>query len=85
MRRPLIFQKNFPVMTSDINEFSLADSFVLVVLRGFRLLQSAGLNAEEKRDVLASTKGSLEFQEPYALTALRTESSAQVIEAVAKG
>ena len=41
-----------------IDEFSLADSFVL---RGFRLLQSAGLNAEEKRDILPATKGSLEF------------------------
>ena len=44
-----------------IDEFSLADSFVLGVLRGFRLLQSAGLSAEDKRDILASTKGSLEF------------------------
>ena len=41
--------------------FSLADSFVLVALRGFRLLQSAGLNAEEKRDIWSATKGSLEF------------------------
>ena len=32
------------------------------VLRGFRLLQAAGLSAEEKRDILASTKGSLEFE-----------------------
>ena len=47
--------------TSDINEFSLADSFVLGVLRGFRLLQAAGLSPEDKRDILASTKGSLEF------------------------
>ena len=47
--------------TSDINEFSLADSFVLGVLRGFRLLQAAGLSPDEKRDILASTKGSLEF------------------------
>ena len=44
-----------------IDEFSLADSFVLGVLRGFRLLQSAGLSAEEKRDILSATKGSLEF------------------------
>ena len=46
----------------DISEFSLADSFVLGVLRGFRLLQAAGLSADEKRDILASTKGSLEFE-----------------------
>ena len=44
-----------------IDEFSLADSFVLGVLRGFRLLQSAGLSADEKRDILSATKGSLEF------------------------
>ena len=48
--------------TGDISEFSLADSFVLGVLRGFRLLQAAGLTADEKRDILASTKGSLEFE-----------------------
>ena len=46
----------------EINEFSLADSFVLGVLRGFRLLQSAGLSPDEKRDILATTKGSLEFE-----------------------
>eukprot|EP00435_Cladocopium_sp_Y103_P021567 s4755_g5.t1 len=48
--------------SGEINEFSLADSFVLGVLRGFRLLQSAGLSHDEKRDILASTKGSLEFE-----------------------
>ena len=42
-------------------EFSLADSFVLNVLRGFRLLQSAGLTSEEKRDILSATKGDLDF------------------------
>ena len=46
----------------EINEFSLADSFVLGVLRGLRLLQSAGLSPDEKRDILATTKGSLEFE-----------------------
>ena len=40
----------------------MADSFVLGVLRGFRLLQSAGLSPDEKRDILATTKGSLEFE-----------------------
>lgn len=44
-----------------IDEFSLADSFVLGVLHGFRLLQSAGLSADKKRDILSTTKGSLEF------------------------
>ena len=42
--------------------FSLADSFVLGVLRGFRLLQAAGLNADEKRDIVSATRGSLEFE-----------------------
>ena len=45
-----------------LDEFSMADSFVLGVLRGFRLLQAAGLNAEEKRDILSATKGNLEFE-----------------------
>ena len=42
--------------------FSLADSFVLGVLRGFRPLQAAGLNADEKRDIVSATRGSLEFE-----------------------
>ena len=50
-----------PGFGTTIDEFSLADSFVLGVLRGFRLLQSAGLTADEKRDILSATKGSLEF------------------------
>ena len=45
-----------------VDELSLADSFVLGVLRGFSLLQAAGLNADEKRDILSATKGSLEFE-----------------------
>jgi len=45
-----------------INELSLADSFVLGVLRGFRLLQAAGLSPEDKRDILGTTRGSLEFE-----------------------
>ena len=44
-------------------DLSLADSFVLGVLRGFRLLQSAGLSADEKRDILSATKGSLDFSQ----------------------
>ena len=31
------------------------------VLRGWRLLQAAGLNAEEKRDILSTTKNSLDY------------------------
>ena len=45
-----------------INEMTLGDSFVLGVLRGFRLLQAAGLTADEKRDIISTTKGSLEFE-----------------------
>ena len=44
-------------------DLSLSDSFVLGVLRGFRLLQSAGLSADEKRDILSATKGSLDFEQ----------------------
>ena len=44
-----------PGFGTTIDEFSLADSFVLGVLRGFRLLQSAGLTADEKRDILSAT------------------------------
>ena len=40
---------------------SLADSFVLGVLCGFRLLSAAGLSPEDKRDILGTTRGSLEF------------------------
>ena len=46
----------------NVNEMTLGDSFVLGVLRGFRLLQAAGLTADEKRDIISTTKGSLEFE-----------------------
>ena len=32
------------------------------VLRGWRLLQAAGLTAEEKRDILSTTKNSLDYE-----------------------
>lgn len=52
-----------PSQTADpINEMSFADSFVLGVLRGYRLLQSAGLSADERRDIISATRGSLEFE-----------------------
>ena len=44
-----------------LDEMTLADSFILDVLRGWRLLQAAGLNAEEKRDILSTTKNSLDY------------------------
>ena len=40
---------------------SLTDSFVLGVLRGFRLLKAACLSPEDMRDIIGTTKGSLEF------------------------
>ena len=46
----------------DHDDLSLTDSFVLGVLRGFRLLQGAGLTAEDMRDIISTTKGSLEFE-----------------------
>ena len=46
----------------EVSELSLSDSFVLGVLRGFRLLQAAGLSPEDKRDILGTTRGSLEFE-----------------------
>ncbi|CAE7332984.1 unnamed protein product, partial [Symbiodinium sp. KB8] len=45
-----------------IDELSVADSFIMGVLRGWRLLQAAGLTAEEKRDILSTTKNSLEYE-----------------------
>ena len=45
-----------------IDELAIADSFVMGVLRGWRLLQAAGLTAEEKRDILSTTKNSLDYE-----------------------
>ena len=45
-----------------LDELSLADSFLLGVLRGWRLLQAAGLTPEEKRDILSTSKNSLEYE-----------------------
>ena len=45
-----------------IDELSMADSFIMGVLRGWRLLQAAGLTAEEKRDILSTTKNSLDYE-----------------------
>ncbi|CAE7227902.1 GIP [Symbiodinium sp. CCMP2456] len=45
-----------------IDEMSMTDSFILGVLRGWRLLQAAGLSAEEKRDILSTTKNSLDYE-----------------------
>ncbi|CAE7329699.1 GIP, partial [Symbiodinium microadriaticum] len=47
--------------TTAVNELSVTDSFIMGVLRGWRLLQAAGLSAEEKRDILGATKNSLDY------------------------
>ena len=44
-----------------IDELSLTDSFVMGVLRGWRLLQAACLSHEEKRDVLSTTHNKLDY------------------------
>ena len=44
-----------------IDEMSVADSFIMGVLRGWRLLQATELTAEEKRDILSTTHNSLEY------------------------
>ena len=45
-----------------VDELSMTDSFIMGVLRGWRLLQAAGLNAEEKRDILSTTRNSLDYE-----------------------
>ncbi|CAE7206830.1 unnamed protein product [Symbiodinium sp. CCMP2592] len=50
-----------PGVKAPLDELSVADSFIMDVLRGWRLLQAAGLNAEEKRDILSTTKNSLDY------------------------
>ena len=50
-----------PTAKPAVNEMTVADSFIMGVLRGWRLLQAAGLSAEEKRDILSSTKNSLDY------------------------
>ena len=51
-----------PSQAAGASGLSFTDSFVLGVLRGFRLLQAAGLSAEDKRDIIGATRGSLEFE-----------------------
>lgn len=53
---------------------SLADSFILHQLRGWRLLSGAALNGEEWRSILASTKNQLDYDSvSQALTVLFDE------------
>ena len=44
-----------------LNELSIADSFIMGVLRGWRLLQAACLSPEETRDILSTTQNKLDF------------------------
>ena len=48
--------------SSGLSELSLADSFIMQVLRGWRLLQAASLSPEETRDILSSTQQQLTFE-----------------------
>jgi ribonuclease HI len=48
--------------TAGVSELSPTDSFIMGVLRGWRLLQAACLNAEETRDILSTTQNRLEFE-----------------------
>ena len=48
---------------TEINELTFADSFVLGLLRGFWILQAAGLTPDERRVILSSTRGFVEFEE----------------------
>ncbi|CAE7561074.1 unnamed protein product [Symbiodinium sp. CCMP2592] len=50
-----------PERPKAIDELSMADSFILEVLRGWRLMQASGLTADERRDILASTKNSMDY------------------------
>ena len=47
--------------TPSSTELSFTDSFIMGVLRGWRLLQAACLSAEETRDILSTTQNSLDF------------------------
>ena len=48
--------------TMGVSELSVTDSFIMGVLRGWRLLQAACLNPEETRDILSATQNSLDFE-----------------------
>ena len=48
--------------TGGITELALADSFIMQVLRGWRLLQAASLSPEETRDILSTTQNKMSFE-----------------------
>ena len=47
--------------TGELDEMGIADSFIMGVLRGWRLLQAAGLTHEEKRDILSTTQNRMDY------------------------
>ena len=51
-----------PKIPQDVSEVSLADSFIMGVLRGWRLLKAASLTPEETRDILSTTQNKLDFE-----------------------
>ncbi|CAE7533658.1 nosip, partial [Symbiodinium necroappetens] len=51
-----------PDLRRAIDELTIADSFIMGVLRGWRLLQAAGLTPEEKRDILSTSRNSLDYE-----------------------
>ena len=48
--------------TGGVTEMALADSFIMQVLRGWRLLQAASLSPEETRDILSTTQNRMSFE-----------------------
>ena len=45
-----------------VSELSITDSFIMGVLRGWRLLQAAKLSNEEKRDILSTTRNQMDYE-----------------------
>ena len=60
-----------------LNELSLADSFIMQVLRRWRLLQAASLSPEETRDILSTTQNKMTFEAISG--ALQTLSNEQLL------
>ena len=54
-----------------LDELLVADSFIMDVLRGWHLLQAAGLTPEEKSDILSMTKNSLDYSMIFVSLELR--------------
>ena len=50
-----------PVAVGEEDELNVMDSFIINVLRGWRLLVAASLSPEEWRDILSATNGRLDY------------------------